>query len=119
MQLSVAILWPYGQWATRSSTPLALPSMARRSIDPYSGRPRYRQLADILRDAIATGELRPGVTLPTEGRLAGDYGLGVDAVRDAIAVLRGEGLVETERGKPSRVRPHREPALVEVPPGTR
>jgi DNA-binding GntR family transcriptional regulator len=93
--------------------------MARRSIDPYSGRPLYRQLADILRDAINAGELRPGVTLPTERRLANDYELGVDAVRDAIAVLRGEGLVETERGKPSRVRARQQPAVVKVPPGAR
>jgi DNA-binding FadR family transcriptional regulator len=92
--------------------------MRRRSIDPYSGRPLYRQLADILRGAITAGELRPGVTLPTAKRLAGDYELGVDAVRDALAVLRGEGLIETVRGKGSRVRVYREPAVVNVPPGS-
>lgn len=119
MQASGPILWPYGQWATRSSRALALPTMARRSIDPYSGRPLYRQLADILRDAIHVGNLRPGVTLPAERRLADDYELGLDAVRDALAVLRGEGLIETERGKPSRVRLRREPAVVKVPPGAR
>lgn len=93
--------------------------MARRSIDPYSGRPRYRQLADILRDAITTGDLRPGVTLPTLQRLADDYELGIDAVRDALSVLRAEGLIETERGKPARVRAVRELAVVNVRPGAR
>jgi DNA-binding GntR family transcriptional regulator len=93
--------------------------MARRSIDPYSGRPRYRQLADILRDAITNGELRAGVTLPTLQRLADDYELGIDAVRDALGVLRGEGLIETERGKPARVRTVRDLAVVNVPPGAR
>jgi DNA-binding transcriptional regulator YhcF (GntR family) len=116
-QLTDLSIWPYGQWATRSSTPLALPTMARRSIDPYSGRPRYRQLADILRDAINAGDLRPGVTLPTMRRLADDYELGVDAVRDALAVLSGEGVIETERGKPARVRAQQQPAIVKVPPG--
>jgi DNA-binding GntR family transcriptional regulator len=91
----------------------------RRTLNPYSGRPLYRQLADILRDAITAGELRPGVTLPTEGRLAHDYEIGVDAVRDALAVLRGEGLIETARGRPSRVRARQEPAVVNVPPGRR
>lgn len=91
--------------------------MARRSIDPYSGRPLYRQLADILRDAIHAGEFRPGVTLPAVQRLADDYELGVDAVRDALVVLRGEGLIETERGKPSRVRARPEPTVVRVGPG--
>lgn len=112
-------LWPYGQRATRSSRLIALPTMARRSIDPYNGRPLYRQLADILRDAIRKGELRPGVTLPTLQRLADDYELGVDAVRDALAVLRGEGLIETERGKPARVRALPEPVEVKVQPGAR
>lgn len=93
--------------------------MARRSIDPYSGRPLYRQLADILRDAIHTGDLPPGVTLPAVQRLADDYELGIDAVRDALAVLRGEGLIETERGKPSRVRAQEEPAVVTVQAGAR
>lgn len=111
--------WPYGQWATRSSAPLACPTMARRSIDPYSGRPQYRQLADILRDAIAAGEYRPGVTLPTMRRLADDYELGIDAVRDALAVLTGEGLVETERGKPARVRAERTTTVVKIAPGAR
>ena len=93
--------------------------MARRSIDPYSGQPRYRQLADILRDAIATGQFKPGVTLPTLQRLADDYELGIDAVRDALAVLRGEGLIETERGRPSRVRARPEPTVVRAPVGAR
>jgi DNA-binding transcriptional regulator YhcF (GntR family) len=117
VQLSGQTLWPYGQWATRSSGPLALPTMTRRSIDLYSGEPLYRQLADILRGVIQRGEWRPGVTLPTLQRLAADYELGVDAVRDALAVLRGEGLIETERGKPARVRARQQPAVVKVPPG--
>jgi DNA-binding GntR family transcriptional regulator len=91
----------------------------RRRLDPYSGRPLYRQVADDLRDAIAVGELRPGELLPTESRLAGDYEIGVDAVRDALAVLRGEGLVETLRGRGTSVRQIPEPTVVKIPPGAR
>lgn len=91
----------------------------RRRLDPYSGRPLYRQVADDLRDAISTGELQPGELLPTESRLAADYEIGVDAVRDALAVLRGEGLVETLRGRGTSVRELPEPTVVKVPPGAR
>lgn len=90
----------------------------RRRLDPYSGRPLYRQAADDIRDAISAGRLRPGETLPTEAQLSTDYGIGVDAVRDALAVLRGEGLIVTERGKGSQVRLTPQVTVVKIPPGT-
>jgi DNA-binding FadR family transcriptional regulator len=43
--------------------------------------------------------------LVPETRLASQYGVGKDAIRDALGVLRAEGLVVTERGKPARVAP--------------
>lgn len=64
----------------------------------------YRQLANLLRHAIAAGELAPGALLPTERELADQYAIGVDTVRDALAVLRAEGLIQTRRGHGSRVR---------------
>jgi DNA-binding FadR family transcriptional regulator len=64
----------------------------------------YRQLADVLRDKISSGELRPGDRLPSENTLIQEYQLGRIAVRKALAVLRSEGLVVTARGLGSRVR---------------
>jgi DNA-binding GntR family transcriptional regulator len=75
-----------------------------RRIDPTADRAVYRQLADLIRDAINTGQLRPGELLPSEGRLAQVHEVGRDAVRDALALLRSEGQIVTERGVGSRVR---------------
>lgn len=90
-----------------------------RRLDHGSGRPLYRQVADDIRDAIQSGDLPPGRLLPTEARLAAGYDTGVDVVRDALAVLRSEGLITTRRGKGSRVRDRMEVVVVPVPPGAR
>lgn len=74
-------------------------------IDRRSYTPVYRQLADILRAQIADGRLAPEAMLPGEDRLASEYGMSRDAVRDALAVLRHEGLVETLPSAGTRVRP--------------
>ncbi len=68
------------------------------AIDPFSHRPQYRQLADALRDQIRSGRLRPDDRLPVEPTLCRQYRVGRETVRQALAVLRGEGLVETSRG---------------------
>jgi GntR family transcriptional regulator len=55
--------------------------------------PPYRQLAAILRDKIASGELAPGQQLPSVITLAADYQIAVPTVRKAIGLLKNEGLV--------------------------
>ncbi|MGV9368351.1 MULTISPECIES: GntR family transcriptional regulator [Micromonospora] len=62
-------------------------------IDPSSDRAVFRQLADLLRDRITSGDLAPGASLPSELRLAQEHGLSRTSVRQAIALLRSEGLV--------------------------
>jgi DNA-binding FadR family transcriptional regulator len=49
--------------------------------------------------AIGMGLLRPGDRLPPESRLAADLGISPVTLRSAIAILRGAGLVETQRGR--------------------
>jgi DNA-binding transcriptional regulator YhcF (GntR family) len=73
-------------------------------VDHRSDRPLYQQVADDLRAQIAAGLLEPGHSLPTADGLGRSYGVGVDAARDALSLLRDEGLVETRRGHPARVR---------------
>lgn len=90
-----------------------------RRPDPTDRTPLYRQVADNIRDAIVAGELRPGQLLPPEPRLADEAGVSVDVVRQALAALRGEGLIVTEHGRGSRVRRAPERAVVKVPPGAR
>lgn len=68
------------------------------------GPPAYRQVAGALRDRIATGQLTEGALLPAEGDLAAEFGVGLGTIRKALAVLRAEGLVATERGYRTKVR---------------
>jgi DNA-binding GntR family transcriptional regulator len=75
-------------------------------IDPDSGVPVHRQLADIIRDQIAGGELVPGQRLRTEPEYMDEYDLGRNVVRQAMSALRAEGLIVTTR-QGSKVRvPH-------------
>jgi GntR family transcriptional regulator len=80
-------------------------------IDLHSGVPRHKQLADELRARIRSGEWPPGKLLPSETRLSQEYGLGRGTVRRAVAILRGEGLVDVASGRGTRVRS--QPAEVE------
>ncbi len=48
--------------------------------------------------AIGMGLLRPGDRLPAETRLADDLGISPVTLRSALGILRGAGLVETQRG---------------------
>jgi GntR family transcriptional regulator len=74
-------------------------------IDFGSDRPVHRQLADIIRADIAAGRLKPGQALPSETRLMQQYELGRVAVRQALGVLRSEGLVVTVKREGTYVRP--------------
>lgn len=90
----------------------------RPSVIIRSSRdPAYAQLADLLRADIAAGRIRPGQLLPYEGRLAQEHGLGRQTVRQALDVLRREGLVITERGYGTRVVEQQERQQVRVPRG--
>ncbi|MGC4854624.1 GntR family transcriptional regulator [Micromonospora sp. DT4] len=87
------------------------------TIDPRSHTPVYVQLADLLRQRIESRDLVPGTALPSEARLTQEYGIGREAVRMAIALLRTEGLVNTVRGHGSYVREEPERRQVELMAG--
>jgi GntR family transcriptional regulator len=82
-------------------------------IDPDSYVPAYQQIATDLRDQIRSGALAPGQQLPAEDRLADEYGVAKDTVRDALQILRSEGLIRTVRRRASYVR---EPAELSAVP---
>ncbi|MCX7669573.1 MAG: GntR family transcriptional regulator [Anaerolineae bacterium] len=75
------------------------------TIDRNSFEPPYYQLANILRQQIAAGELRPGDRVPSEGQLCEQYGVSPMTVRRAINILLDEGLVTAMRGRGTFVRP--------------
>lgn len=90
----------------------------RNVIDPRSDRAVYRQLADLLRARIQSGELPPGALLPSEGRIQQEHGVGRETVRRALRVLRAEGLVVTRSGYGTAVSEPAEREPVRVPRGS-
>lgn len=69
--------------------------------------PAYLRIAADLRQAITSGDLAPGAKLPTETALMQQYGVSRTVAKYAIAVLKGEGLVEGRRGSGVYVRSFR------------
>lgn len=70
-----------------------------RSIDRHSAAPMYDQLRQLLIDSIERDGLQPGDPLPGEHRLCEQYGVSRTVVRQALAQLEHEGLVERVKGK--------------------
>jgi GntR family transcriptional regulator len=60
--------------------------------------PKYHRIADDLRDQIRTGTLKPGDKLPAETTIATTHGTSVPTVRQAMSVLRAEGLIDSRHG---------------------
>jgi GntR family transcriptional regulator len=65
----------------------------------------YQDIVDELRASILDGRLDAGERLPSENELAERYGTSRPTVRRAIALLKAEGLVNTEQGRGAFVRP--------------
>lgn len=66
--------------------------------------PKYRAVADSLRDRVEAGEWAPGERLPAESALVRAYGVSLATVRQGIAVLRQEGLLDARQGVGTFVR---------------
>ena len=64
-------------------------------VDHHSPVALYRQLADLIRDQVRSGELAPRAALPSESWLCQRHGLGRGTVRRAMQALRDEGVVYT------------------------
>lgn len=88
--------------------------MPIRDDDP---RPAYEQLADELRQGIASGRWGPGDRLPSTRELSESYSLAAMTVRAAVKVLEEERLVVARQGRGVFVRAPERPtgdALAEV-----
>ena len=64
-----------------------------------------RTIAEAIRSQIESGELPPGAQLPSERDLAATYGTARNTAREAVRLLAEAGLVITDQGKGSFVRP--------------
>ena len=74
-------------------------------IDRDSFEPPYYQLANILRQQIATGRLRPGDRVPSETQLSEQYEVSPMTARRALTILLDEDLVTASRGRGTLVKP--------------
>lgn len=62
------------------------------------GQPKYQRIADALREAIRVGEYGLGARLPGENELMATHGVARMTARQALGVLRSEGLAEARKG---------------------
>lgn len=74
-------------------------------IDRGDDKPPYRQIANMLRDAISSGQLAAEERLPSEAELIQHFGVARMTARQAIQLLRIEGLVASQHGRGVFVRP--------------
>lgn len=108
-QLVVRWQWFGDTWA-RPQPPRYAHRMTPPTIDPDGLRreeptPVYRQLADLLRRRIATGEWPANHRLQTEPALARDLGVSRGTLRKALEILIGEGLLKSIHGRGTFVLP--------------
>ena len=67
-------------------------------------QPLYQRLAGMLRREVTTGARRPGDKMPSENELAANFALAPGTVRQALAALVNEGLLERFHGRGTFVR---------------
>lgn len=68
------------------------------SDDLGAKAPKYLQIAARLRRDVREGKYLPGTRLPAETALAGQFRVSPITLRNAISVLRAEGLIESRHG---------------------
>lgn len=64
---------------------------------------RYQKIAAHIREAINNGHLQTGDELPSEAELCEQFGSSRGPVRQAMMLLRTEGMISTGRGRRSTV----------------
>jgi len=73
-------------------------------LNPRSPIPLYEQIANRVRLAVASGELRPAAALPSVRQLATELRVNPATVVQAYRDLEGEGFVEMRQGAGTFVR---------------
>ena len=63
------------------------------------GQSRYGKLASAMRERILQGEWAPGEVIPAESTLAQSYGVALGTIRQALALLVEDGVLQRRHGK--------------------
>jgi len=72
-------------------------------LNPQSGIPIYRQLAEQIRRMVAGGQLQAGDELPSVRELAVAHAVNPMTISKAYSLLEVEGVLVRQRGKPMQV----------------
>lgn len=72
--------------------------MIRKPSSAAGGRNLTQETTEALRAKIAAGPMKAGDRLPTEKELEAEFGVSRTVIREAVAVLKADGLVEPRRG---------------------
>lgn len=81
-----------------------MPHSPTTVIEQPPGQSRYGALAAALRQRIIAGEWQPGSALPAEQTLAGQHGVALGTMRQALALLVEQRLIERIHGRGTFVR---------------
>lgn len=65
----------------------------------YEALPRYVQISQKLRESIQQGVYKAEEKLPSENQLSDRFGVNRHTLRKAIALLKDEGLLRTDKGR--------------------
>lgn len=68
-------------------------------LNPHSGSPLYRQLMEQIQRMVASGQLRPGDTLPSVRELALEHAVNPMTISKAYSLLEAQALLERRRGR--------------------
>jgi len=68
------------------------------SVDYRSPVPPHRQVAEVIRARIRSGELRPGDRVPGVTRLMQEFGIARTTAGKVLSLLREEGLITVVPG---------------------
>lgn len=81
----------------RATSPVSL--SGDLGLDPVAPVPLHRQLRDWIADSLVRQAVPPGTMLPGEYALCRDFGVSRTVVRQALAQLEDDGIIERVKGK--------------------
>lgn len=79
------------------------------SVDAPTFSPLYRQIKDLMIQALEAGEWLPGQLIPSEQELAARFSVSQGTVRKAIDELAADNLLVRKQGKGTYVASHHDP----------
>lgn len=73
--------------------------MQKLNLKPVARKPSLPdEVADALRQRLASGEFKPGDRLPTGSELASMFNVSLAVIREAMSRLRHDGIIDTVQG---------------------